>query len=338
MSPRLLPWLLLPFTLLFPGALFSQLQLLGAIGGRIRTANGDSLPHPIMVELRLRGGTVNSVYADAEGRFTFGSLEGNPYRVVINDEAYYPVDELVNLRPEAPYALLQITLRPRQETRKGDPMGARASGSNPNLVNPADYNKRFPRKAVKEYERGVNAEHKGEQDEAIAHYKGALKIAPDYYPAHNNLGSLYLGKSDFNAAETEFRESLRLDQNEAQAYFNLGNVLMLTGRYRESGAALEAGLQRRPDSAFAHFLQGCLFARTGKFEEAEKSLRDALHLDPSMSQAHLQLVNLYLKQNRQEDAIHQLQDFLKAFPGAPTAAKAREVLDKLQSQEAARNR
>jgi regulator of sirC expression with transglutaminase-like and TPR domain len=58
-----------------------------------------------------------------------------------------------------------------------------------------------------------------------------------------------------------------------------------------------------------------------------------LQIDPSMAQAHLQLVNLYLQQKRKEDAIHQLQDFLQAFPSAPTAAKAREVLNKLQSQE-----
>jgi regulator of sirC expression with transglutaminase-like and TPR domain len=49
-------------------------------------------------------------------------------------------------------------------------------------------------------------------------------------------------------------------------------------------------------------------------------------------------VNLYLRQKRKEDAVHQLQDFLKAFPSAPTAAKAREVLNKLQSQEGERNR
>ena len=335
MSPRLLPWLLLPFTLLLPGTLFSQLQLLGEIGGRIRTANGESLPHPIMVELRLRGATVNSVYPDADGRFSFPSLEGETYHVVINDEAYYPVDELVNLRPEAPYALVQIILRPRADKKKDDPIGARALGGNPYLVDPADYNKRFPKKAVKEYEQGVGAEHKGKSEEAIAHYQDALKIAPDYYPAHNNLGSLYLGKSDFKSAEGQFREAIRLDQNDAQAYFNLGNVLMLTGRYTESETALAAGLQRRPDSAFAHFLQGCLFARTGKSGEAEKSLREALQLDPAMSPAHLQLVNLYLKQNRKEDAIHQLQDYLKAFPNTSMAAKVKEVLNRLRSQDPA---
>jgi len=337
MIPRLLPWLLLPFTLLLPGTLFSQLQLIGGIGGRIRTAKGDFLPHQIMVELRFRGATVSSVYADLEGRFGFTSLVPNPYHIVINDESYYPVDEVVNLRPEQPNAQVQIILRPREDARKSDPIGARASGGNPFLVDPSDYNNRFPKKAIKEYGRGVDAEHKGKREEAIAHYEGALKIAPDYYPAHNNLGSLYLSKSDYHGAEVQFRESVRLDQNDAQAYFNLGNVLMLTGRYAESETALEAGLQRRPDSAFARFLQGCVFARTGKFDEAEKSLREALQLDSSMSQAHLQLVNLYLRQNRKEDAVHQLQDFLKAFHSAPTAAKAREVLNKLQAQASPQN-
>lgn len=334
----LYPWFLLPFMLLHAYTLLAQLQLLGGIGGRIRIASGDSPTHQIMVELRLHGATVNTVYADAEGRFAFTNLEANPYHVVINDEAYYPVDELVDLKPLPANAFVQIVLRPREEKKKDDPMGTRAFGSNPDLVDPADYNQRFPKKALQEYKRGVDAEHKGKQEEAIAHYEGALKIAPDYCPAHNNLGSLYLSKSDFRSAEAQFRESVRLDQNEAQAYFNLGNVLMLTGRYTESEAVLAAGLRRRPDSAFARFLQGCLLARTGKFEEADKTLREALQLDPSMSQAHLQLVNLYLQQHRKEDAIHQLQDFLKAFPGAPAAAKAKEVLNRLQSQAGLQNR
>jgi Flp pilus assembly protein TadD len=340
MIRRFCPSLLLSFMFLvfFSCTLPAQVQTLGNIAGRIQAASGDVPSRSILVELRLRGATVNSVYADAGGFFSFAGLEANAYHIVIVDEAYYPVDVRAVVNPETPNSMVQVTLRPREEQKKNDPMGARVSGSNPYLVSPDEYDKRFPKKAVKEYQRGVGAEHKGEREEAIAHYEGALKIAPDYYPAHNNLGALYLSKSDFQSAEAQFRESVRLDQNEAQAYFNLGNVLMLTGRYTESEAALAAGLQRRPDSAFARFLLGCLFARTGKFDAAEKSLREALQLDPSMSQAHLQLVNVYLQQKRKEDAVQQLQDFLKAFPGAPTAAKAREVLNKLQSQEGKRNR
>ena len=126
----------------------------------------------------------------------------------------------------------------------------------------------------------MNAEKKARKIRPSRTTKAALKIAPDYYPAHNNLGSLYLGKSDFKSAEDQFRESVRLDQNEAQAYFNLGNVLMLTERLSEAERTLAAGLQRRPDSAFGNFLQGCLYVRMGKFAEAENSLQKALRLDP----------------------------------------------------------
>jgi len=331
LCPRLL--LLLALALLLPGALAGQMQVLGRIIGQIRVGRGEFPPRQILVELRLHGGTIESAYSDTGGRFGFSNLQANGYRVVINDEDYYPVEERADVNPDVSNTTtLLIFLRPREDKKKEDPIGARASGGNQYLVDLADYNKRFPKKAVKEYERAVDAEHKGKQEEAITHYEGALKIAPDYYPAHNNLGTLYLSKSDFKLAEQQFQDTLRLDQNDPQAYFNLGNLFLLTGRYPESEAAVSAGLQRRPDSAFGHFLQGCVRVRTGKYSEAETKLREALQLDATMWQAHLQLVSLYLQQQRRPDAIGELQAFLKAFPSVPAVPKAKELLHKLQSE------
>jgi tetratricopeptide (TPR) repeat protein len=319
--------------LLLPATLLGQVQPLGRVIGQARTARGDFPPRQILVELRLHGGVVESVYTDNEGHFGFSNLHANGYRIVINDDDYYPVDERADVNPDStPYTRVQIMLRPREAKRNDDPAGERVSGGNPYLVDPSDYNKHFPKKALKEYERGLSAEHKGERDEAIVHYLGALAISPDYYPAHNNLGSLYLGKADFKSAEEQFQDVIRLDQNDAQAYFNLGNVLMLTGRYPESEKALTLGLQRQPASAFGSFLQGSLYERTGKLVEAEKSLRTSLQHDSKMWQAHLQLVNLYLKQNQRDNAISELQVFLKDFPTVPSAAKANELLLKLQAE------
>jgi predicted Zn-dependent protease len=109
-------------------------------------------------------------------------------------------------------------------------------------------------------------------------------------------------------------------------------VLMLTGRYPESEKTLASGLQRQPASAFGSFLQGSLYERTGKLVDAEKSLRTSLQLDSKMWQAHLELVNVYLRGNQRDNAIFELQTFLKGFPSVPTAAKANELLLKLQSQ------
>ena len=333
MIRRLGPFLLAALTLLLSCPLHAQLQAFGRIVGQLRVLKGDAPGRRILVELQHRGAAMGSMYADAQGHFYFLNLPGGEYYVIVHDEDYLPVDERVNVNPDVnPYTLVQITLNPRENVKKDDPIGGRASGGNAYLVDPADYNKHFPKTALKEYKRGVDAERRGKHDDAIAHYLGALKISPDYYPAHNNLGSLYLGKTDFKSAEEQFQEVIRLDQNDAQAYFNLGNVLMLTGRYPESEKALSAGLQRRPDSAFGSFLQGSLYGRTGKLTDAEKSLRTSLRLDATMWQAHLQLVNLYLQQKQRQNAISELQAFLKAFPSVPPAPKANELLLKLQNE------
>jgi tetratricopeptide (TPR) repeat protein len=275
------------------------------------------------------------MYTDGEGRFGFYELQSNLYHVIVNDADYYPVDEQVNLNlMESQFAMAQIQLRPR-EKKNADPLDKQVAGSNPFIVDTAEYNKRFPKKAVKEYDKGLEAEQQGKKDAAVEHYEASLKVAPDYYPAHNNLGILYLGDSDFKSAEEQFRDAVRLDQNEAQAYFNLSNVLILTRRFAEAQITLAQGLQRRPDSAFGNFLQGCLYDQTGMLSAAENSLENALRLDPKMPQVHLQLVNLYLQQNRRSDAIKQLQAFLQDFPNAPAAPKAREILNKLQSAEGA---
>src|SRR4029077_10434924 len=218
-------WIFLALALLLPGTHLGQVQVLGRIIGQVRAPGGDVPPHQIMVELRLHGGGVDTVYTDSGGRFGFSNLHPNGYRGVINDEDYYSVEERADVIPDVmPYTRVQITLRPREAKQSTDTVGPRASGGSPYLVDPADYNKRFPKNALKEYKRGVDAERQGKHDEAIAHYLNTLKIAPDYHPAHNNLGSLYLGKADFKSAEEQFQEVIRLDQNDAEAYFNLGNV------------------------------------------------------------------------------------------------------------------
>jgi tetratricopeptide (TPR) repeat protein len=302
---------------------------LGGIAGQIRPTSGELPSRPILVELRLHGATLNSTYADTRGYFSFSGLDPNEYHLVINDEAYSPVDQVAPVSPENLNSVSVIVLRPAEVRNSNDPLRGRASGSNPYLVNLADYNKTFPKAALKEYKRGLDAEHNGQLDQAMARYQNALKIAPDYYPAHNNLGSLFLSKRDFNLAEEQFRAAIQLRPNDADAYFNLGNVLMLTHRYPESDNVISAGLQRSPNVAFGHFLKGCLL-------EGEKDLRQALALDTMMWQAHLQLVDLYLQQGRRDDAIGELRVFLKGFSTVSAAPKARDLLSRLESSTAKR--
>jgi len=308
-----------------------QVQL-GKIIGNVRVVKGDFPVHPVLISLEMRGTPIASAYCDNQGRFGFYSLVANQYRISVNDDAYEPVSETTEVNPaSSPTNFIELRLVPRPNANK-ETLPGRLEGSNPYLVDPAEYYREFPKKTVKEYEKGLDAERRAKTEEAIEHYEKALTYSPDFYPAHNNLGTLNLSKQNFEAAQAHFEAALKGNQNDAQAYFNLANVLLLTKRYDNAEHEIEQGLQRRPDSAFGHFLEGSLYSHTQRPDLAEKSLQKARELDPRMSEVYLQLVNLYLQQKRTSDAIGELNAYLKAFPNSTFSLKARDLLKRLQDE------
>jgi len=306
-----------------------QQPILGNIVGEIHVVRAAFPPKQVMVTLQSRGATITSKYADGQGRFGFPYLPGGSYNVVVEDEDYAPVNVRVDLNPVfSQTAQIQITLIPR-EVAKPDSAAGRVSGSNPNAIDLGEYTRKFPKKAISEYEKGVKANSSGDGDSALHHFQKSIEIAADFYPAHNELGRVYTSKSDFPAAQHEFEEAIRLNQSDAEAHLNLGNIYLLTRKYDEALRNVQEGLRREPNSAVGQFTLGSIYERMGKFPEAEKALREALRLDPKMSKVHLELVNLYLAQKRKPEAASELKAFLKDSPDDPFAPKAREVLKKL---------
>ena len=330
--------LVLPVLLAFlavPSWLIAQQNQLGKIVGTVRVVKGDFPPHAVLVSLEMRGSPIGSSYCDDQGRFGFYSLVANEYRITVDDDAYEPVSVTTAVDPSlAPMNFVDIRLTPRASAKK-DPLPGRIEGSNPFLVDPGAYYSHFPKKTLKEFDKGRDADQKSNHDEAMQHYLKALEYSPDFYPAHNNLGTIYLSRQNFDAAETQFQAALKTNQNDGQAHFNLANVLLLTRRYGDAEREIDEGLQRRPDSAFGKFLQGSVYVHANHPDLAEKSLQSALQLDPKMSQAYLQLVNLYLQQKRTPEAISQLEAYLKAFPNSSFSPKARDLLKRLQGSASA---
>ena len=322
-------------TLLLPKPNLAQQQQapLGKIIGSVRISRGDFPPNPILVTLQVHGGAFASVYTDDRGTFGFYSLGANQYTVVINDEGYQPASQTVTVYPDVePMNFVQFYLVPKEGTKKQDPAPSQVPGNNPYLIDPHQYLREFPKKTVKEFQKGVDAEKSGNLDEAMRHYEKAISNSPDFYPAHNNLGSAYLSRQKLGDAQAQFEAAIKGNQNDAQARFNLANVLILTRHYDDAAVEIQEGFQRQPVSAFGQFLQGSLYSRTDRPQLAEKSLLTALQLDPKMQQAYLQLVNLYMQQKRTTDAISQLGAYLKEFPDSQFSPKARDVLKRLQEQ------
>src|SRR4029077_1625670 len=144
----------LVFLLIVSPALPAQQTSVGSIIGELHLSRGD-FPGRIFVELQLRSATIASVYSDDQGKFGFTGLGSNPYHVVIHDERFYPVDQLVALDTSVSImSMAQISLTLREPVKK-EPLPNREPGSNPYLIDPAEYRQHFPKNAVKEFDKGV---------------------------------------------------------------------------------------------------------------------------------------------------------------------------------------
>ena len=314
-------------------------ETLGSIIGHVRVTRGDAPPQRVLVELQFRGSTIQSVYTDTQGTYGFHNLNPNPYYVVIDDDHYQPVRREAEILPVqlAPIVFVDITLVARPQANNEQKVPAKSAGANPNITDVREYTSRFPKPAVKEYEKGTKADEAGKKNDAIRHYQKAIEIAPDFYQAHNNLGSDYLSQSDFADARKEFEQAIAENQSDAAGYFNLSNACMLMNNLPEAQKNLDEGIRREPESAIGQFLLGSLDLKTGRLPEAENALRQSIRFNPVMVQPRLQLVNLLLQQGKNDDAIQQLHEFLKTFPDNSFSPQARKVLEKLEGPSQAKS-
>jgi tetratricopeptide (TPR) repeat protein len=310
------------------GAMHGQEQQ-GNIAGLIRLQDGSFPTERLKVTLESHGSVVDVTYCDLEGRFSFNDLLPNAYSVVIEAERYQPFRLPVVVNPRNFQTnIVHVVLRPKPEEKsRGAPDGP--VGTNADVVDVAELKKKFPPGVIKEFEAGKKAEQRGEMDAAVRLYEAALREAPDFYPALNNLAIRHLQKGDVKAAEAEFRRVIELKQNGAQAYFNLGNVLYMTRRNEEARQTLESGLRLAPSSAMGHYLNGSVLARLGDSKAAEEQLKAARELDPKMPQVPITLATLYLQTGREHEAAAMFESFLKQFPKDPMVPKVRVALSKI---------
>ncbi len=81
------------------------------------------------------------------------------------------------------------------------------------------------------YNLGVALSECGRLDEAIVNYRKALEIKPGYAAAYNNLGAALAGRRQFDEAIASCRKALAIEPNDAGTYNNLGMALAGAGAW-----------------------------------------------------------------------------------------------------------
>jgi tetratricopeptide (TPR) repeat protein len=151
-------------------------------------------------------------------------------------------------------------------------------------------------RAITAHNIGAALQEAGRLDEAIAEYRRAIAIDPDYAPAFNNLGVALAATDRFDEAVGAFRDALRLDpdspvtqRNLGDAHYNLGSARFEAGNAAEAVDHFRAALRLMPDSADVHNNLGVALASEGHVTEAVDHFNAALKLRPEFSDAQRNL-------------------------------------------------
>ncbi len=167
--------------------------------------------------------------------------------------------------------------------------------------------------------RGCKFVEKGIWDDAEKEFRKAIKMAPDYPEAYNNLGLCmifdgrpaearealqealkqfpgwasaeanlafaYQQLDNHEEAASYFKQSLNHNTKQPQVCLSLGDVLNTLGRSDDAVAAYQKAIEQVPHFALAHSRIGLIYARKGKINEAENALSRAVQLDPTSAEA-----------------------------------------------------
>jgi tetratricopeptide (TPR) repeat protein len=154
----------------------------------------------------------------------------------------------------------------------------------------------------------------GRNDAAIVEFQEILRLKPDDAEAHNDLGSALAGKGQFDEAISPFQEALRLKPDYVKAINNLGDALLKEGRVDEAILQFQRALVIQPDFAESYYNLGNALIKKGQLDEAILQFQKALAIQPDNVEGGNNLGTILLQQGRTDEAIGCLERTLKISP------------------------
>ena len=172
---------------------------------------------------------------------------------------------------------------------------------------------------------GLAQEGRGDSEAAIANYKAALLIKPDYVDALNNLAaSLHHAGKEREAIE-DLNRALAIDPNSPAAHVNLGNALVATGKLDEAVEHYTLSLRARPGYYDAEENIALVLENLGRHGEAIPHFEQALGRRPNEPASRFSFASALAGIGRPGDALRQFDAALQLKPQYPEAENGRGI-------------
>jgi len=169
----------------------------------------------------------------------------------------------------------------------------------------------------------------GHWENSITIFKHAIRVTDKTYPtfalAHNNLGFALLSIKKTEEAISHYKMAIKLNPDYADAHYNLGIALVAEGKNEEAISHYKMAIKLNPDYADAHNNLGDALFHAKMTEEAIDYFKEAIRIRPGFYVAHYNLGNALFQKGEIKEAIDHYRETLKLKPDLVAAQKNLET-------------
>ena len=124
-------------------------------------------------------------------------------------------------------------------------------------------------------------------------WRQALRVNPNNYIAHNNLGIILLERNELKSAASEFDQAAKINPGFSEVWDNLGQLALREKDYGKAADLFQHAVSLNPRSVLSLVNLGAALRLARDYPDAENMLQKALALDADSVLAHATLAGLY---------------------------------------------
>jgi tetratricopeptide (TPR) repeat protein len=152
----------------------------------------------------------------------------------------------------------------------------------------------LPASAEEHKRLGLGLARVGKREEALVHFREALRFAPDDAEAHFQMGDVFRHLDRYAEAEGCYLRSLQLRPERGDVCNHLGITLLRQGRPGDAEVRFREAVCLTPNSAEPHNNLGVALEQLGRVDEASLAFQESIRLNPEAADTHKNLALVML--------------------------------------------
>jgi Flp pilus assembly protein TadD len=175
-------------------------------------------------------------------------------------------------------------------------------------------------RAAAHYRQGLEHARKGATDSALAEWRIAVRIDPDYPEPYRKMGEVLLNVAERpDLASEVYAHLAAIDPDGPHVYCNFAKALVLRNELAEARGYARMAVRAEPGCGLAHNILGIILMTDQQFDRGLKELERSCQLAPKDTAFELILAQAYLDTSNFTGAQRCLANVLRQTPDSAKA-------------------